>query len=39
MRLCVTPPTLFSFLQGRLIEGIQRQEEVQILAGSRSAKV
>ena len=27
-------PQLFSFLQGRLIEGIQRQEEVQILAGS-----
>lgn len=27
-------PFLFNFLQGRLIEGIQRQEEVQLLAGS-----
>jgi len=27
-------PQLFSFLQGRLIEGIQRQEEIQMLAGS-----
>jgi len=26
-------PQLFSFIQGRLLEGIQRQEEVQILAG------
>lgn len=26
-------PQLFSFVQGRLLEGIQRQEEVQILAG------
>jgi HK97 family phage major capsid protein len=26
-------PFLFNFLQGRLIEGIQRQEEVQLLAG------
>lgn len=27
-------PQLFSFVQGRLLEGIQRQEEIQILAGS-----
>jgi len=27
-------PQLFSFIQGRLLEGIQRQEEIQILAGS-----
>jgi HK97 family phage major capsid protein len=27
-------PELFNFVQGRMIEGIQRQEEVQILAGS-----
>lgn len=27
-------PVLFNFLQGRLIEGIQRQEEVQLLAGA-----
>ena len=27
-------PQLFSFVQGRLLEGIARQEEVQILAGS-----
>ena len=27
-------PQLFSFIQGRLLEGIARQEEVQILAGS-----
>lgn len=26
-------PQLFSFVQGRLLEGIQRQEEVQLLAG------
>lgn len=26
-------PQLFNFLQGRLVEGIQRQEEVQLLAG------
>ena len=26
-------PQLFSFIQGRLLEGIQRQEEIQILAG------
>lgn len=26
-------PQLFSFVQGRLLEGIQRQEEIQILAG------
>ncbi|WP_223274048.1 hypothetical protein, partial [Nocardia cerradoensis] len=26
-------PFLFNFLQSRLIEGIQRQEEVQLLAG------
>jgi HK97 family phage major capsid protein len=27
-------PQLFSFIQGRLLEGIQRQEEIQLLAGS-----
>jgi HK97 family phage major capsid protein len=27
-------PFLFSFLQGRLVEGIQRQEELQLLAGA-----
>lgn len=27
-------PQLFSFVQGRLLEGIQRQEEIEILAGS-----
>lgn len=27
-------PTLWNFIQGRLIKGVQRQEEVQILAGS-----
>jgi HK97 family phage major capsid protein len=27
-------PQLFNFLQGRLVEGIQRAEEVQLLAGS-----
>jgi HK97 family phage major capsid protein len=26
-------PTLWNFVQGRLLEGVQRQEEVQILAG------
>lgn len=26
-------PQLFSFVQGRLLEGIQRQEEIQLLAG------
>lgn len=27
-------PTLWNFVQGRLIQGVQRQEEIQILAGN-----